>query len=191
MKVFKWISMVTALAALGTAVYLYWRQASEIAEMERRMGELEPRWEELASVRQAIGEFEKISTLVEHTATLINHLRSPSERNVLFPDDLLAQLASSLPPRLQVDRLLVQEQLIEVSGRADDATSVTRWGQSLEGLGILSEFDLRRFDPSSTGGTSNSDFTLAGRLVPLPPLSQEAEDVVEIPAAKSENEVKQ
>jgi Tfp pilus assembly protein PilN len=191
MKIVKWISMVTALAALGTAIYSYWHQASEIAEMEREIEELQPRWEQLASIRQAIDEFEEMSRLIEHKATVIEHLRSPSERNVLFPDDLLAQLASSLPPRLRIDRLLVQGQMIEMSGRANNATSVTSWGQSLEGLGILSEFDLRRFEPSSAGDTSTGDFTLAGRLVPLPPPSQEAEDRVEIPAATSESGVKQ
>jgi Tfp pilus assembly protein PilN len=191
MKVFKWISMVMALAALGTAIYSYWRQASEIAEMERKMEALGPRLERLAPIRQAIDEFREMLQLIELKTTLIEHLRLPSERNVLLPDDILGRLASSLPPDLQIDRLLVQGQRIEMAGRADDASSVTGWGQDLKGLGVLSGFDLRRFEPSSAGGPPTGEFTLAGRLVPLPPRSPEAEDQAEAPAATSESEVKQ
>ena len=163
MSPLKWTVVVTALAALVVGGIRGREIVIQTTRTECEVKEDGVRLEQLAPIVSQIEQYQGRLRTEEQKRAVIRRLRMEG----VLSHELLDRLADAAPAALVLDRVLAQDQMIEISGRADSPAAVTGWGQRLEGQGVLEEFDLRGFRASGSDGDETGEFTVSGRLLPI------------------------
>lgn len=160
MKKLSRLLLVTGAAALLAAGVKAYSTLRRTAEAEAALVQTRERLRELQALSQLVDRYGDQKRVIEEKLHLIETLQG----DPVIPDRLVEHLEESAPGGLQLERILVQSEVVEISGRAASRAVLTGWGHSLEEQGVLEELDLRQFEaaPAGVGGK----FVLAGRLAP-------------------------
>jgi hypothetical protein len=172
---------LSALAAVIVAGVRYGLVLSDLAELERKMADLQPRRERLAPVISQIEIFLGRKATHERKRALVTALQANT-----FPEGLLARLRDTSPALMSLDRIVVESRdagtvavqtpegrrlsvrgaQIEITGRADGAGSATEWGRRLEELGLVERLEVTNDSDPGDDGAGAVEFRLSGRLSP-------------------------
>ena len=153
-------SLLALAAAVLTAISAYRSTARSRAEVESRLPALEERRRSFPSVAQEVDRYQRLMKSLEVRVRLLEDLRGQTTLVQRVPGVLRA--ISSADSR--IDEVWAGEKFMGVRGGAATRRVVNRLGTTLQSRGILSEFDVRRFDADAASAGRLAPFSLAGAM---------------------------
>lgn len=150
------------LAGVLPAGAWWWMNSRKIDDNERQIAEAQREVDELAAIIQEVEEFKARQAELERKIGVINELR----RNQSGPVRVMDDVSHALPELLWLDRMTLNGQTVQISGRAFNTNAVASFIDNLDKVASFNEPSLNQLE--RRGPAYSFSLTFAFTNPPLP-----------------------